>query len=282
MPTQMLKTLLFLGLLTVLILFLGESIGGRQGLLLSFVIALGINFMSYFYSDGLMLWTYGARKLEGADSYKLNQLVDQVAKKAEIPSPRIYLIPTDTLNAFAIGRSPRSASIVLTQGLLKLLSKDELEAVVAHEIGHVQRFNTFLMMTAAMLGSLIMFVSQFLKWVVSFGQTDKMRKEFSSAVSAFLNVLVAPFAAVIIQLAVSKNRMYLADQTAVELTGKPQALASALWKIHNYSLALPMPATEATSHMFIINPLNNKGWARIFSTHPPIETRIKKLIGRTL
>jgi heat shock protein HtpX len=281
LSTYRFKTWFFLLALTALVLFLGQAIGGRQGLLIAFILTTALNFLSYFFSDQIVLWTYGAQPLEGADPYGLNDMVERIAKKAAIPKPKVFIIPTETPNAFATGRSPQNSSIAATQGILKLLSKEEIEGVLAHELSHVSHQDTFIMMIAATMGSVVMYLAHIFQWTALFGRPNNDKNNPGGAVSSLLGAVIAPVAATLIQLAVSRNREYLADAGAVQLTGNPQALASALWKIHNYAHSMPLPATVATSHLFIINPLSTTGLNALFSTHPPVEERIKRLTGRT-
>jgi heat shock protein HtpX len=260
---------------------LGEFLGGRQGLLFAFILAIGINFLSYFFSDALILRTYGARLVEGSDPYGLQSVVTDLAHRAHIPKPKIYIIPSETPNAFATGRNPNHASVAATEGILTLLTREELEGVLAHELSHVQHRDTLIMAVAATLATIIMYLAQVFRWLSFFGtqRQDSGRDNFASR---FVVALLAPMAAIFIQLALSRNREFMADAHGAELTANPQALASALWKIHNYSQALPMAVTPSTAHIFIINPLFGGGLFKLFSTHPPVEERIKKLIGRTL
>lgn len=275
------KTWLYLLALTFLMMYLGKALGGRQGLLVAFTFSLIMNFVSYFYSDRIVLWTYNARPVEGVDPYGLKDIVTRLAQKAGIPKPKVFLIPSESPNAFATGRSPERASVAATEGLLNLLSKEELEGVLAHELSHVRHRDTFIMAIPATLGSVIMYLAQAFKWAAIFGSTRDDTHQGNTVGGIFV-AMVAPIAAMLIQLAVSRSREFLADSGAVELTHNPHALAQALWKIHNYARAVPMPATQATSHLFIINPLTPEGINALFSTHPPVEERIKKLIGRTL
>jgi heat shock protein HtpX len=279
--TNQIKTWIYLIVLTCLIMFLGELVGGRQGLLAAFVLSLVVNFFSYFCSDKLILHTYGARLVEGIDPYGLQKLVAKLAERASIPKPDVYIIPSETPNAFATGRSPKHASVAATEGILRLLTKEELEGVLAHELSHVQQCDTLIMAIAACLGTTVMYLANALRWVPFF-RADNDSENRNSFATSILIAIVAPFAAVLIQLALSRSREYLADAHGAEMTSNPQALATALWKIHNYSQALPMRATATTAHLFIVNPLFGGGINSLFSTHPPIEERIKKLIGRTL
>jgi len=273
------KTWIYLFILTVIIMLLGQSLGGRQGLLIAFILALSLNFVSYFFSDKIVLRAYGARPVEGVDPYGLQDLVTSLANKAGIPKPQVYIIPSETPNAFATGRNPQHAAVAATEGILKLLTREEMEGVLAHELSHVQDRDTLIMAVAATLGTVVMYLASFFRWAAIFGSRDNDRENF---VAELFLAILAPIAATLIQLAISRSREFIADTHGAELTGNPQALASALWKIHNYAQAIPMAASPATAHMFIINPLYGGGISSLFSTHPPVEDRIKKLIGRTL
>jgi heat shock protein HtpX len=279
--SSQLKTWVYLIALSGLVMFIGHAIGGRQGLLTAFIFALFMNFFSYFYSDNLVLHTYGAQRVEGVDPYGLQNIVAKLAERARIPKPDVYIIPSETPNAFATGRSPKHASVAATEGILRILTRDELEGVLAHELSHVEHRDTLIMAVAATLGTVIMYLANAFRWAAFLGmeREDDTRNNY---VANFLVALVAPLAAMLIQLAISRGREFMADHSGAELTANPQALAQALWKIHNYSQAVPMHATPATAHMFIINPLYGGGIASLFSTHPPVEERIKRLIGRTL
>ncbi|MDZ4676384.1 MAG: M48 family metalloprotease [Oligoflexia bacterium] len=274
------KTWLYLILLSAVAMYLGSALAGRQGLLLAFVISFTINLVSYFYSDRLILWTYGAQLIEGIDPYGLQNTVTKLCEKIGIPKPKVYIIKSDTPNAFAVGRSPLKASVAATEGILTLLSREEIEGVLAHELSHINHKDTLIMMVAATLGSFVMYLANSFKWVVIFGKENKNQDK--NMVGQLFLAFFSPIAAFIIHLAVSRNREFIADQEAAEMTQNPHALASALWKLHNYSFAKPLSVTQATAHMFIVNPLSLGGLNGLFSTHPPVEERIKKLIGRTL
>jgi heat shock protein HtpX len=276
-----LKTWFYLLGLTVLLMYGGSLLGGRQGMLAAFTICLVLNVVAFFYADKIMLWTYGARPLEGTDPYGLQIAVAKLAENAGIPKPQVFIIPSETPNAFATGRSPKRASLAVTEGLVNLLSKEEMEGVLAHELSHVRQRDTFMMSVSAVLGSLVMYVVGFFRWLAIFGRKPDPRIE-NPVAQLFLGIL-SPLAAFFVQLGSSRNREFQADGRAVEITQNPQALANALWKIHNYIQAVPMPATYSTAHLFIVSPLHKGGGINsLFRTHPPIEERIKKLIGRTL
>jgi heat shock protein HtpX len=277
-----LKTWFYLLVLSALLMFVGSAFGGRQGLLIGFVLALATNFVSYFYSDKIVLRMYGARPVEGIDPYGLQDMVAKLADQIGIPKPKVYIIPTETPNAFATGRSPQHAAVAATEGILKLLTREEMEGVLAHELSHVQHRDTLIMAVAATLATVIMYLAQMARWAAIFGGMRRDDDDRGSGVlETLLLALVAPLAATVIQLAISRGREFMADDSGAHMTGNPQALASALWKIHNYAQAMPMAATPATAHMFIVNPLYGGGLLNLFSTHPPIEERIRRLTGRT-
>jgi len=279
--TNTLKTWIYLIILAALMMTVGQALGGRQGLLLGFILALVVNFFSYFYSDKLVLSMYHAALIEGVDPYGLQDTVIKLSKRFSIPKPNVYIIPSETPNAFATGRGPGYASIAATEGILRLLNPEELEGVLAHELSHVRHKDTLIMAIAATLGTVIMFIANSFRWLAVLGDTRE-RNGRSNAVAGLFLAFLAPIAASLIQLSISRSREFEADQAAAGVTQNPQALASALWKIHNYSQAMPMPATHSTAHMFIINPLLSGGINNLFSTHPPVQERIRKLIGRTL
>jgi heat shock protein HtpX len=264
------KTFIYVLVLTVAVMSVGNYLGGRQGLLLGFVISLGLNVFSYFYSDQMILKMYRAIPVAGVDPFRLQEIVTKLSLKIGIPKPEVFIIPCDTPNAFATGRNPKHASVAVTEGILRLLSKEELEGVLAHELSHVNHRDTLIMAIAATLGSFIFF-----------GAKTNQGKN-NNVLVGLLFTLLTPVAAFFIQSALSRSREYEADSAASELTQNPEALASALWKVHHYSQAVPMSVNPSTAHMFIINPLITGGINVLFSTHPPMQERVKKLIGRTL
>lgn len=250
-------------------------------MLIGFIIALGMSIVAYYYCERLALWTYSAQPLEGADPYNLNETLQKLCNKTGLPKPKIFVVPSQTPNAFALGRRFTNSSIVITEGLIKHLSPEEIEAVLAHELAQIQNRDTGLMAMSAALGSLVMYVAQFFKWMALFGG-DGSTNRVSNVIGNFFVALFVPFAAIFVQLGFSRNRKFLADSVAADVTQKPQVLAEALWKIYNYAHAIPMAATPATAHMFIISPVENKGINRMFRSHPDVKERIKKLIGKEL
>ncbi|MDL2266521.1 zinc metalloprotease HtpX [Desulfovibrio sp. OttesenSCG-928-G15] len=272
--TSQLKTGVLLALLSGIILFLGYTFGGSTGLVFAFVLALGMNVGSYWYSDKIVLRMYRAQEVTPAQSPMLHTMVGELAQNAGIPMPRVYIIPDSTPNAFATGRNPEHAVVAVTEGILKILSPDELRGVIAHEIGHITNRDILIQSIAGVLGSVIMTVANFALFFGG-GRSDE---ENSSPFVGILVALFAPIAASLIQFAISRSREYLADETGARLCGKPLALASALGKLTASNQQQPMhEGGPATAHLFIVNPFSGAGAARLFSTHPPVEERIARL-----
>jgi heat shock protein HtpX len=269
------KTAFLLTGLTLLLMAIGSYFGGQRGMLTALIIAGGMNFVSYFFSDKIALATYRAQAVTREQLPRVYQVVERLTQKAGLPMPKIYVIPTDSPNAFATGRNPRHASVAVTQGILNLLNDDELEGVLAHELGHVNNRDILISSIAATLAGAITYAAR----VAMFfgGGRDERR---GGGIGALIMMIVAPLAAMLIQLAVSRSREYQADETGAHLTGNPYALASALAKLDAYSKRVPMQATPSTAHLFIIQPLLGVNLGNLFSTHPPIAKRIERLTGR--
>ncbi|HEY1807859.1 MAG TPA: zinc metalloprotease HtpX [Acidobacteriaceae bacterium] len=276
-----LKTTFLLTALTLLLVLIGSR-WGEHGAILAFVLAAGMNFFSYFYSDKLALAMYRAQPASREELPRAYQVVERMTQKMGIPMPKIYVIPTDSPNAFATGRNPRHASVAVTHGILQLLNDDELEGVLAHELGHVRNRDILTSSIAATLAGAITLLARMGWWAEMFGGMgggDRDRR--GGGISALFMLILAPIAAMLIQLAVSRSREYEADATGAKITGNPYALASALEKLDAYSKRLPMPGSPTTAHLFIVEPLlSREMFANLFSTHPPIAKRIERLIGR--
>lgn len=275
-----LKTALLMTLLTILFLFLGKMIGGQQGMIIALVIALGMNFFSYWFSDKLVLSMYRAKEVTEADAPNLYSIVRRVATRAGIPMPKVYIMENPTPNAFATGRNPNHAAVAVTTGILQLLDTEELEGVIAHEIAHISNRDILIGTIAATFAAAIMFLADMARWAMIFGGSRNDDEEGGnplSAVGAIVAMIIAPLAATLIQMAISRSREYLADETGAKYCGKPLALASALKKIAYGNEMMPMDAKPATAHMFIMNPLSGSSILHLFSTHPPIEKRIERL-----
>ncbi|MFO7817109.1 MAG: zinc metalloprotease HtpX [Thermodesulfobacteriota bacterium] len=277
--TSQIKTGLLLGLLTALLLLFGRILGGQTGLIIAFVLAIAMNVGSYWFSDRLVLSMYKAQKLEYNDAPQVHKIVTELAQKAGLPMPRIYMIPQDAPNAFATGRNPGNAVVAVTSGILKILSPEELKGVLAHEMGHIRNRDILIQTVAATLGGTIMFVASMVKWAAIFGMAGGNDEEGGgNPLLAIVLAIIAPIAATLIQMAISRSREYLADRTGAELSGNPLHLASALQKLDYYSKGIPMrEGNPSTAHMFIVNPFSGTSMARLFSTHPPAEDRIKRL-----
>ena len=276
-----LKTTALLAALTVLFILLGNVVGGEQGMVVAFVFAGLMNFASYWWSDRIVLWMYGAREVSEAEAPAFHALVRRLAQRAGVPMPRVYLIPTDTPNAFATGRNPQHAAVAATEGILRLLTTDELEGVMAHELGHVRNRDILISTVAATLAGAIMMLGRMAQWAALFGGARGSDEEEGGGAGGIVGMLVlailAPLAAVLIQMAISRAREYLADAAGAQISRKPWALADALEKLERGSAVVPMNANPATAHMFIVNPLSGSSILKLFSTHPPVEERVARL-----
>lgn len=277
-----LKTTFLLTLLTILLLLIGTAIGGRNGLIIAFIIAAVMNFVSYFYSDKIALATYHAQPVTREQLPRAYQVVERMTQRAGLPMPSIYVIPTDSPNAFATGRNPAHASIAVTHGILGLLNDEELEGVLAHELGHVRNRDILTSSIVATLAGAITLVAEMGYWASLFGGFgDRDGEGEGNIFVALIMMILAPLAATLIQLAISRSREYEADATGARMTGNPYALASALQKIDAYSRRVPLPASPSTAHLFIVQPfLSRETFAGLFSTHPPIAKRVERLVGR--
>ena len=273
-----LKTTLLLGLLTGLLLWIGQYFGGPNGLVIALVFAAVMNLGSYWFSDRIVLTMYGARPLSEENAPDLFRIVRELATAAQMPMPRVYLIPSDSPNAFATGRSPEHAAVAVTEGILRLLSVDELRGVLAHELSHVKNRDTLISAVAATLAGVILWIANMAKWAAIFGGMRRDEREGEGgALGLLLMAIVAPLAATLIQLAISRSREYQADATGAHLSHAPGSLAAALEKIAAASGRIPLPAGPATAHLWIVNPLRGNWLANLFSTHPPIDERIRRL-----
>ena len=273
-----LKTTILLTAMTLLLVLAGQYFGGSNGAVVAFCIAAAMNFFSYFYSDKLALAMYGAQPVTREQLPRAYEVVERLTSKAGLPMPKIYVIPTDSPNAFATGRNPKHASVAVTHGILGLLNDEELEGVLAHELGHVRNRDILTSSVAATLAGAITMLSRF---GFFFGGGGDRRDRQGGGMGALLMLLLAPFAAMLIQLWVSRTREYEADASGAHLTGNPYALASALQKISSVSRQVPLVASPNSAHLFIVAPLlSGATLANLFSTHPPIQKRIERLIGR--
>jgi heat shock protein HtpX len=272
---NMFKTAFLLTALTLLLMFFGRYFGGQNGMFLALAFAIIMNFGAYFFSDKIALATYRAQPVTREELPRAYAAVERLTQKIGIPMPKIYVIPTESPNAFATGRNPSHASVAVTHGILGLLNDEELEGVLAHELGHVNNRDILISSVAATIAGAITMVSRF---GFFFGGGSRDRR--GGGLTALFMLILAPIAATMIQLAVSRSREYEADATGAHFTGNPYALASALQKLDAYSRRVPMQASPSTAHLFIIQPLLGINFAGLFSTHPPIAKRIERLTGR--
>jgi heat shock protein HtpX len=277
------KSTLMLVLLMLFLVLIGERIGGRNGMLIAFAISVAMNFTAYFFSDKIALKMYRAQPVTREQMPRAYEAVERLTAKQGLPMPKIYVLPTESPNAFATGRNPQHASVALTHGILGLLTDEELEGVLAHELGHVQNRDILTSSIAATLAGAITLIARMGYWASLFGgYGGRGGRNRGGGLGGLLMLIVAPIAASLIQLAISRSREYGADATGAHTTGNPYALARALQKLEDYSKRVPLEASASTAHLFIIAPLVGGGFGSLFSTHPPIKERIRRLIGRDL
>jgi heat shock protein HtpX len=273
----MLKTTLLLALLTGLIMGFGSYLGGSQGLVFAFVLATAMNFGAFWFSDTLVLKMYRARPVDAAEAPELYRIVHGLVSRAQMPMPKLYIIPQEAPNAFATGRNPQHAAVAVTEGLMRMMSSQEVEGVLAHELSHVMNRDTLISTVAATLAGVIMMLANMVRWAAIFGGVQRDDDRGGGVVGLLVMTIVAPLAATLIQFAISRSREFQADASGAELTQNPLGLATALEKLAYASERVPMPAQPQTAHLFIVNPLTGSGLARMFSTHPPIEERVRRL-----
>jgi heat shock protein HtpX len=272
-----LKTTLLLGLLTGLLLAIGGAVGGQGGLMVALVLAAIMNFGSYWFSDKIVLSMYSAQEV--GPGHPLYSIVERLSSRAGLPMPRVYVIPDLSPNAFATGRSPEHAAVAATQGILQMLNQEELEGVLAHELSHVKHRDILTSSIAATLAGAIMVIANMLKWAAIFGgPSSRDDREGNNPLALLGIIILSPIAAMLIQAAISRSREYDADAGGAELTGNPVGLVNALRKIETASKQIPMDANPATAHLFIIKPFSINGLLGLFSTHPPTEKRIERLL----
>lgn len=274
-----LKTTLLLGALTGLFLLVGGWLGGQSGMIIAFVLAIAMNFASFWFSDKIVLMMYGAKPLGESDAPAVHRIVRNLAQKARMPMPRLYLIPSDSPNAFATGRSPQHAAVAVTRGILRLMTEEELEGVLAHELSHVMNRDVLISTIAASLAGAVMILARMAQWAVFFGAHRDDDDGGMNPIALVATAILAPVAALLVQMAVSRAREYEADASGARLTRRPDGLAAALAKLHQASRAVPIQASPATAHLFIVNPLTGRSLLSLFSTHPPVEERIRRLRG---
>ena len=269
------KTFLLMVILTVVFIFLGGAIAGENGMIMASGFALVLNFFSYWYSDKLAIKMTRSQPLDESEAPEIYEIVRNLTRNANLPMPKIYLTPSDQPNAFAAGRNPGNSTIALTRGIINLLNKEELEGVIAHELSHIKNRDTLISTMAAVLAGALAFLARMGRFRMLFGGRRGRNK--GGALLQIIALIFAPLAAILIRMAISRSREYLADQTGAEITGNPEGLASALEKMNSRVQRNPMKVNEATSHMFILNPLSAEGMSKLFSTHPPVTERVEKL-----
>ncbi|MCD8567527.1 MAG: zinc metalloprotease HtpX [Geovibrio sp.] len=272
------KTAFFMALLTVLFMFVGGLIGGRGGMMFAFIFAIGMNFFSYWFSDKIVLKMYKAVEVDETEAPGIHRIVRNLTTKGGIPMPKVYVIHNPAPNAFATGRNPENAAVAVTTGIVDLLNDDELEGVLAHELAHIYGRDILIGTIAATFAGAIMMIANTAKWAMIFGGSRNSEGENNNPFAAIAAMIIAPIAAMMIQMAISRSREYIADARGAKLCGKPKALANALRKISGGVAAAPMDdAQPATAHMFIMNPFSARQAMNLFSTHPPVEERIARL-----
>lgn len=278
------KTTILLGALTGLLMLIGGYFGGQNGVVLAFVFAAVLNLGSYWFSDKIVLRMYHATEVTEREAPELFTLVRNLALRGGLPMPRVYIIPGDTPNAFATGRNEHHAVVAVTEGLLRILNREELEGVIAHELSHIKDRDILISSIAATLAGAVVMLANMAQWaaIFGFGGRDDEEGGGGGLVGLILMAILAPIAATIIQMAVSRSREYLADSEGARLSGRPMGLANALEKLSRASQAVPMDANPSTAHMFIVNPLTGRSFANLFSTHPPIAERIARLKNMAL
>ena len=270
------KAAMLLAALTALFLWVGQSLGGQQGFVIALLLAGAMNFASYWWSDRIVLRMHGAQEITEPEAPELYGLVRRLSQRADLPMPRVYAIPEEAPNAFATGRDPAHGAVAVTHGLTRILDRDELAAVIAHELAHIKNRDTLVMTVAATLAGAIGMLANMAQWALLFGRSSD--DDEGNPLAGLVGIIVAPIAAMLIQMAISRAREFVADEGGAEIAADPMALASALRKIEGWSREVPMEAgTPATAHLFIVNPFTGGGLLKLFSTHPPTEERVARL-----
>jgi heat shock protein HtpX len=263
--------------LTLMLVFIGGLIGGKSGMTIALVMAFGMNFVTYWFSDKIILKMYGARAVTESEAPELYGTVRRLAQRAQLPMPKVYVMDEDQPNAFATGRNPEHGVVAVTTGIMRILSREELEGVIAHELAHIRNRDILVGTVAASIAGAISYLAQMAQWAALFGGRSDNEGERGSPVAALVMMIVGPIAAMMVQMAISRSREYGADSGGAGISGNPRHLAAALRKLHAASQRVPMQAAPATAHMFIVNPLSGGGMLKLFRTHPPMEERIARL-----
>ena len=276
------KTLLLMSVLTILVVLIGRGIGGQSGMLMALVLALVMNGGSYWFSDKIALSMTGAKLLTRNDNIEIYNMVERLTANAGIPMPRLYITPSTQPNAFATGRNPKHSAVAVTQGLVNILNYEELEGVIAHELAHIKNRDVLISTIAAVMAGVITTMANWAQWALMFGMGNSDEEEGSGFLAALPLIILGPIAAMLVQMAVSRSREYLADNTGARIAGHSRGLSNALLKLDQASRVVPMDVNPAVSHMFIVNPLSAKRLMNLFSTHPTIEDRVRRLQSSNL
>jgi len=271
------KTTFLMALMTVLVVSVGYVLGGEGGMMMAFMFAIVMNFGSYWFSDKIVLKMYGAQEVTESDRPELYRMTSELAARAGLPMPKLYIIQGEQPNAFATGRDPQHAAVAVTEGIMRLLTKDELRGVIGHELGHVKNRDILIGTIAATFAGAISMIAHMAQWAMIFGGRRSDDDEGGSPIASLVMIIIAPIAAMLIQMAISRSREYLADEAGAEYAGNPLLLAGALKKLQARAEVIPMNANPSTAHMFIVNPLSAGGLMSLFSTHPPMEERVARL-----
>ncbi|TVR02269.1 MAG: protease HtpX [Spirochaetaceae bacterium] len=274
------KTLLLMSLLTVLLIVLGGAIAGEQGLIMAFGFALVLNLFSFWFSDSIALRMTRSREVSASEQPQLHAMIERLSRNAGLPMPKVYLTPSSQPNAFATGRNPRHAAVAVTEGIMRILDESELEGVIAHELAHIKNRDTLISTIATVMAGALAFIARMGQYRMIFGGIRGSRNNNAGGAAVLIQlvaIIFAPIAALLIKMAISRSREFIADASGARIAGSPDGLARALLKMEQHAQGHPMRINEAASHMFIINPLSRQGMARMFSTHPPIQERVQRL-----
>ena len=272
-----LKTMVLMVTLTLMLVFVGGLLGGKSGMTFALIMAFGINFITYWFSDKIVLKMYGAKQVTEAEAPELYSMVRRLSQRAELPMPKVYVMEQDQPNAFATGRNPQHGAVAVTTGIVRILSREELEGVIGHELAHIKHRDILVSTVAATIAGALSYLAQMAQWTMIFGGRSSDDNRGGNPIAALVMMIVGPIAAMMVQMAISRSREYGADAGGATIAGNPMYLANALKKLHMASQKIPMNANPATSHMFIVNPLSGGGLLRLFSTHPPMEERVARL-----
>jgi heat shock protein HtpX len=271
------KTMVLMVTLTLMLVFVGGLLGGKSGMTFALIMAFGMNFITYWFSDKIVLKMYGAKQVTEAEVPELYSMVRRLSQRAELPMPKVYVMEQDQPNAFATGRNPQHGAVAVTTGIMRILSREELEGVIGHELAHIKHRDILVGTVAATIAGAISYLAQMAQWTMIFGGRSSDDNRGGNPIAALVMMIVGPIAAMIVQMAISRSREYGADAGGAAIAGNSMYLANALKKLHMASQKIPMNANPATSHIFIVNPLSGGGLLRLFSTHPPMEERVARL-----